>query len=111
MVSTFEMCDPETTSIDEEHLVDVEAEMLELTLTQSLKHKEESALKVMCPKVDRSVWDHPSPPPNVSILMIYLEFTPIFQDHLGRYVECLAENDDVRLSPGHGLLVMGIIAG
>jgi hypothetical protein len=97
MVSTFEMCELETTLIDEECLVDVKVEMLELNLTQSSKHKEESTLKVVCPKMDRSVWDHPPPPLNVNTLTIYLEFVPIFQDHPGRFVECLAKNDNVHL--------------
>jgi hypothetical protein len=29
--------------------------------------------------------------------MIYLKFVHVFQDHLKRFVECLANNDDVHL--------------
>jgi hypothetical protein len=56
MVNTFEMCDPKTTSIDEKHLVNVKAKMLELKLTQLSKHEEESALQVVCPRMDQLVW-------------------------------------------------------
>lgn len=55
MVDTSEMCDLEATLIDEKSLVDAKVEMLKLSLTQSSKCKEESALKVVHPKMDRSM--------------------------------------------------------
>jgi hypothetical protein len=48
--------------------------------------------------------------------MIYLEFAPIFQNRPGRFVECLAENDDVCLfsrtwvvSDGHYRWLKGLV--
>ncbi len=54
--------DPKATLIDQERQVNLEAETLELILTQLLKREEEPALRVVCPKVDQSmqlVWDCP----------------------------------------------------
>jgi hypothetical protein len=100
MANIFEMCDLEVTLINEEHSVNVEVEMLELSLTQLSKHEEKLALKIMRPRVDQSVrlvWDHPPLPPNVSTLTIYLKFGLDFQICLGKFIECLAGNDDVCL--------------
>jgi hypothetical protein len=66
MTNTFETRDLEPTPIDEECLVNAKVEMLELSLTQSLKSKKKKlTLKVMRPRVDQSVqlmWDSPSYP-------------------------------------------------
>jgi hypothetical protein len=74
--------------------------MVELSFTQLSKHEEKLALRVMRPIVDQSmrlVWDCPPLPLNVNTLAIYLKFVLNFQDCLGRFVECLADNDDVCL--------------
>jgi hypothetical protein len=95
MANTFEIHDPEATPIDKEWSIDIEAKMLELNLTQSLKHEEGLTLKVMCSKVDWSVWNRPPLLPNTSTLAIYLEVVHAFYPRM--FVECLAENDDVHL--------------
>jgi hypothetical protein len=97
--------------IDEERLVNVEAKTLKLILTQLSKREEEPTPRVVCPKVDQLVWDRPLQPPNTNTLMIYLKFVSTFHDHLGRFDECLVENDDVHLFSRTWFLMINIIVG
>jgi hypothetical protein len=82
MASTYKMLDLEATPIDEERLINVEIEMLKLSLTQLLRHEEEPALRVVRPKVDqlvKLVWDRPPLPLMLSPWQFILSLFPLFK--------------------------------
>jgi hypothetical protein len=79
--------------------------LLDLNVSQRL-HEEESPRRVVCTRVDRSVWDCRLSP-NPHALAIYLEFVPARGATRERFEECECEDDDVRLHcqtwvPGDG---------
>ncbi len=58
--------------------------------------EEELPRRVVCTRVDRSVWDRRLSP-NPHALAIYLEFVPARGVAPKRFEECECEDDDVRL--------------
>jgi hypothetical protein len=68
--------------------------------------EEEPPKRVVCTRVDRSIWDRRLSP-NPHALAIYLEFVPTRRVAPERFEECQCEDDDVRLHcrtwvPGDG---------
>jgi hypothetical protein len=103
---------PLVTTVDRDKLEEVTIDgtpldevALEVNVSQ-WPHEEEPSRRVVCTRVDRSVWDRRSSP-NSHALAIYLEFVPACGAAPERFEECQCEDDDVRLHyqtwvPGDG---------
>jgi hypothetical protein len=53
-------------------------------------------IRVVRTQVAQSIWDH-QVSPNPSVLAIYLELVPTFENKDGRFDECQCENDNIHL--------------
>jgi hypothetical protein len=88
---------PPIAPVDKEELEEAPLDEIALEVNVSQRPREEEPSgRVVCTRVDRSVWDHQLSP-NPHALAIYLEFIPARGTTPKRFKECQCNDDDVRL--------------